>query len=146
MSSIFKVKNWSIIFSTLFACFFFVNKSFAEVVVIVHPSNTSTFDQSDIKKIFLGKSKKFSNGRTAIALNADDSMSFTDEFNTKVIGKSSSQLNAYWSKKIFTGKGTPPQKMSTSAEIIDAVSSNPDAIGYIDKSAVTDNIKIVATF
>ncbi|WP_205623836.1 hypothetical protein [Pseudoalteromonas rubra] len=42
----------------------------AEVVVIVHPSNDSSFDKDEIKKIFLGKTKSFSNGRNAILISA----------------------------------------------------------------------------
>ncbi|AZZ98080.1 phosphate ABC transporter substrate-binding protein [Pseudoalteromonas sp. R3] len=118
----------------------------AEVVVIVHPSNDSSFDQGEIKKIFLGKTKSFSNGRNAILISASADDPATDEFNEKVIGRSSSQVKAYWSKILFTGKGTPPQEMSSAQEVISTVASNPDAIGYIDASAATDSVKVVAKF
>lgn len=123
-----------------------VSKAMAEVAIVVHPSNDSKFDKSTIKKIFLGKSKSFSNGRTAILISAGSKESITDEFNKNVIGKSSNQVNAYWSKMIFTGKGTPPQEMSSVDEIISAISTNPDAIGYVDSSKVSDSVKVVATF
>jgi len=122
------------------------NYATAEVVIVVHPSNTSTFDKSTIKKIFLGKKKSFSNGRPTILLSSPPSSTATEEFNKKVIGKSSNQVNAYWSKMIFTGKGTPPQEMPSTNDIISVIAANPDAIGYIDASAVTDAVKIVATF
>ena len=123
-----------------------MTKAMAEVAIVVHPSNESKFDKSIIKKIFLGKSKSFSNGRTAILISAGSKEPITDEFNKNVIGKSSNQVNAYWSKMIFTGKGTPPQEMGSIDEIISAVAKNPDAIGYIDASKVSDSVKVVATF
>ncbi|GLX78982.1 hypothetical protein tinsulaeT_23220 [Thalassotalea insulae] len=123
-----------------------INQAFAEVAIVVHPSNSSSFDKATIKKIFLGKSKSFSNGRAAILLSATPKDPITEEFNKKVIGKSSNQVNAYWSKMIFTGKGTPPQEMASTSEIIAAISANPDAIGYMDASAATSAVKVVATF
>lgn len=98
------------------------------------------------KKIFLGKTKSYTNGRSAILISANYSDPATEEFNSKVLGKSSSQVKAYWSKILFTGKGTPPQEMDSNAAVISSISSNPDAIGYLDASAVTDDVKVVATF
>ncbi|CAM3027209.1 phosphate ABC transporter substrate-binding protein [Pseudoalteromonas distincta] len=118
---------------------------FAEVAVIINPSNASSVDADTIKKIYLGKSKSFSNGEKVNPVNQDNT-TVADEFNDKVVGKSSSQLNAYWSKLIFTGKGTPPEKLASDQAVIDFVAANNDAIGYIDSSKVSDKVKVIATF
>jgi ABC-type phosphate transport system substrate-binding protein len=141
-----KKVTWKVVLAVSTFSLFSVSNVFAEVAIIVHPSNASSFDQETIKKIFLGKTKSFSNGRSAILISASSGDPATDEFNTKVIGKSSSQVKAYWSKILFTGKGTPPQEMDSAGDIISAVSSNPDAIGYVDASAATEAVKVVATF
>jgi ABC-type phosphate transport system substrate-binding protein len=145
---LFPVKNitWKVVLAASTFCLLSLSKAHAEVAIIVHPSNSSTFDQATIKKIFLGKAKSFSNGRSAILISASSSDPATDEFNTKVIGKSSSQVKAYWSKILFTGKGTPPQEMDSTQDVVSAVSSNPDAIGYIEAGAATDAVKVVAKF
>ena len=124
----------------------FSQQVIADVAVIVHPSNDSSIDQSAIKRMFLGKTKAFSNGRSAILLSLDPSSPITEEFNREVMGKSGSQIKAHWSKMIFTGKGTPPQEMASIAEIISAVSANPDAIAFVDAASVTDAVKVIATF
>ncbi|MBH0037750.1 phosphate ABC transporter substrate-binding protein [Pseudoalteromonas sp. SWN166] len=131
-----------ILVSTLSLCSINV---FAEVAVIINPSNVSSVDADTIKKIYLGKSKSFSNGDKVNPVNQDGT-SVTDEFNDKVVGKSSSQLNAYWSKLIFTGKGTPPEKLASDQAVIDFVAANNNAIGYIDSSKVSDKVKVIATF
>lgn len=118
---------------------------FAEVAVIINPNNASSVDADTIKKIYLGKSKSFSNGEKVNPVNQDNT-TVADEFNDKVVGKSSSQLNAYWSKLIFTGKGTPPEKLASDQAVIDFVAANNDAIGYIDSSKVSDKVKVIATF
>ncbi|CAH9057815.1 hypothetical protein PSECIP111951_01745 [Pseudoalteromonas holothuriae] len=141
-----KKVTWKVILAVSTIGLLNISNAYAEVAIVVHPSNTSSFDQSTIKKIFLGKAKSFSNGRSAILISTSAKDPVTDEFNTKVIGKSSSQVKAYWSKILFTGKGTPPQEMDSASEVIATVSSNPDAIAYVDASAASDAVKVVATF
>ncbi|MDN3378110.1 MULTISPECIES: phosphate ABC transporter substrate-binding protein [unclassified Pseudoalteromonas] len=119
--------------------------TFAEVAVIVNPANANQIDANTIKKIYLGKSKSFADGMKVNPVN-QDSNSVADEFNDKVVGKSGSQLNAYWSKLIFTGKGTPPEKLSNDQAVIDFVSNNKDGIGYIDSAKVTDSVKVIGKF
>jgi ABC-type phosphate transport system substrate-binding protein len=146
MSNRFKKIKWLAVLSFSVGSLLITNQAVADVAIVVHPSNTSDFNKSTIKKLFLGKSKSFSNGRAALLLSSNATAPITKEFNKKVIGKSNSQVNAYWSKMIFTGKGTPPQQLTSSTEIVSAISVNPDAIGYMDASAVTSAVKVVATF
>lgn len=121
-------------------------QSYAGVAVIVHPSNASSFDDSTIKRIFTGKEKSFSNGNKAIPIGQEAGSAATEEFNSKVLNKSSAQLKAYWSKLIFTGKGTPPKEASNDAEVLQTVSGNPDTIGFVSSSAVTGDVKVVKEF
>lgn len=119
----------------------------AEVAVIVSSNNSnSNISAADISKVFLGKSKSFPDGTQAIAIDKNDNSAARDEFNDKVLGKSSSQLKSYWSRLIFTGKGTPPKQVANDAAIKAAVAGNPAMIGYIDASAVDGTVKVVAKF
>ncbi len=121
---------------------FFASNTFADVVVIVHPSNNSTLDDRAVKRIFLGKEKKFSNGTGVTPINQADNDA-RDTFDSNVLGRSSSQVAAYWSKLIFTGKGVPPKEVGGDAEVVAAVAADPSAIGYIDSSAVTGDVKSI---
>jgi len=118
----------------------------AEISVIVHKDNASTFDKKSIRKLYMGKAKKFDNGRNALVINASKGSTQRNDFNKSVIGRSSSQINAYWSKLVFTGKGIPPKELSSDAEVLSTVTENKDTIGYVDSSAVTAAVKVVATF
>ncbi|MEH6478862.1 MULTISPECIES: phosphate ABC transporter substrate-binding protein [Pseudoalteromonas] len=117
----------------------------AEVAVIVNPGNANALDAETIKKIYLGKAKSFDNGNK-VNPATQNGTAIADEFNSKVVGKSSSQLNAYWSKLVFTGKGTPPEKFDSDQAVIDFVAANGDSIGYIDSNKATDKVKVIATF
>ncbi len=118
----------------------------AEIAVIVNPANADTLSDADIKKLFLGMSIQFPGGGSATPLNLPADDPGRDQFNDKVLNKSSQQLKSYWSKLIFTGKGKPPQEAGSNAEMISKVSSDTSAIGYIDASAVTPEVKVIGTF
>ncbi|CAM4136097.1 phosphate ABC transporter substrate-binding protein [Pseudoalteromonas byunsanensis] len=117
----------------------------AEVSVIVHPSNGNTLDKDSIAKIYLGKTKSFNDGTKvqAVSLNSGN---VVDEFTSNVLGKSSSQYKAYWSKLIFTGKGTPPEGLDSEQAVLDFVAGNTDAIGYVDSGKVTGAVKVIGKF
>ena len=118
----------------------------AEISVIVHPNNASNLNQKTISKLYLGKSSSFPGGGKAVPMNILEGHDLTNEFNKKVLGKSDAQLKSYWSKLVFTGKGTPPKEVSSEADMIQFVSENQGAIGYVSSSAVTPNVKVIATF
>jgi ABC-type phosphate transport system substrate-binding protein len=118
----------------------------AGVVVIVHPSNASGLDAAAINRIYTGKEKSFSNGNKAIPISQISTAAATDEFNEKVLNKTSAQLKAYWSKLVFTGKGTPPKEMNDDQEVLKLVASNPDTIGYISSASVDSSVKVVMEF
>lgn len=69
---------------------------FAEVAVVVHPSNVNALDNATISRIFTGKAKSFPAGGQAIPVNQAEGVGATNEFNDKVLNKSASQLKAYW--------------------------------------------------
>jgi len=118
----------------------------AEVAVVVHPSNAVALNSEAIAQIYLGRSKSFPDGKTVLPLGQLESSKVTEQFNQKVLNKSGSQIKAYWSKLVFTGKGTPPKEFSSDAEVLELVSQNPSVIGYVDKAVVNDTVKVLATF
>lgn len=115
----------------------------AEVAVIVHPSNAATLDADAISKLYMGREKSFPGGASAVPLALADTAAATNEFNDKVLKKPSSQLKAYWSKLIFTGKGTPPKEIASDAEMVKLIGSNPNMIGFVDAKAVDGSVKVV---
>ncbi|WP_374586593.1 hypothetical protein [Pseudoduganella sp.] len=111
----------------------------AEIVVIVNPKNPATRMFSEqAAQFFLGKSTLF----TPIEHTEGP---LRNEFSQKVLGKDSAQVKSQWSKLVFTGKGTAPKEYASSAEVKKAVAADVQAIGYIEKSAVDDSVKVILT-
>jgi ABC-type phosphate transport system substrate-binding protein len=112
----------------------------AEIAVIVNPKNPATRMFSEqAAQFFVGKSTLFTPVEHA------EGSALRNEFTTKVLGKDSAQVKAIWSKLVFTGKGTAPKEYASSAEVKKAVAADPTAIGYIEKSAVDDTVKVILT-
>ncbi|MBY0242518.1 MAG: hypothetical protein K2X55_24715 [Burkholderiaceae bacterium] len=112
----------------------------AELVIIVNPQNPATrMFPSQAAQFFLGGSVQFA------PVEQPDSSPIRDEFYKKVLEKTPAQVEAIWSKLLFTGKVKAPKECKSSAEVKKAVSENVNAIGYIEKAAVDDTVKVIAT-
>lgn len=115
-----------------------------EVIVIVHPSNSlSAIHISELKRIYLGKKKYFPNGGKVIPADLPNNNATRKTFYEVVVGMSGRRLKSYWSKRIFTGKATPPKQLPDTNAMIEWVSKQPKAVGYLYKSAVNDSVKVL---
>ena len=135
-----------IILVTAFASALFSQFANAEIAVIVHPSNANALDEAAISKIYLGREKSFADGSSVIPMSLGESAAASAAFNEKVLKKSSSQLKAYWSKLVFTGKGTPPKEVISDDEMVKLVAGNPSVMGYVDAAKVDASVKVVFKF
>lgn len=116
----------------------------AEVAVIVNPASPAASPSAaDAANIFLGKSGSLADGTKVTAVDQEEGSAVRDEFYTKVAQKNASQLKAYWSQVIFTGKGKPPAAVADSAEVKAKVASTADAIGYVDAASVDGTVKVL---
>lgn len=116
----------------------------AEVLVVVHPSyGSASASPGEVSKVFLGKSSGLSGG-TLIPVDQNEGAATRGEFYKKVANKDAAQLNAYWSKLIFTGQGQPPKAVGGDDAVLELVSKNPNMIGYVSGAAATGKVKVVA--
>ena len=120
--------------------------AYADVAVVVSAkSSAPALNKQQVSDLFLGKASTFPDGKQAVPIDQAESSAFREEFHSKVTGKSGAQLKSFWSKQVFSGKGTPPKEVANSAEVKKLVADNPNMIGYIDKAAVDGSVKVVFT-
>lgn len=103
----------------------------AKVAVIVHPSNQDEITLSDVKRLYTLRQFSFPDGNIAFLFMLPYAIPEREIFDQAVSGLSSNQLMTYWSKIVFSGKGTPPRAVSSVREMISIVASTPSAIGYV---------------
>lgn len=116
----------------------------AEIAIIVNNSVSVPSISADVAaNIFLGKVNELPGGIRMVPIDQEDGQKAHAEFYNKVVKKDAAQLNAYWSRLIFTGKGEPPKKMADNADVLALVAANPNIIGYVDASAVNSTVKVL---
>ena len=116
----------------------------AQVLFIANKSVSETaLTSSEIKDIFLGKKKKWSNNtRIYFVVSGNDQLH--EAFLQAYISKTPNQFNAYWKNMLFTGKGSPPKVRNTDKEVIEYVAEIPGAIGYIDSGSTPASVKTLS--
>jgi ABC-type phosphate transport system substrate-binding protein len=116
----------------------------ADVVAVVSSKNPVTsLSKSQVADIFLGKTARFPDGTLAVPIDQEESSPARDEFYATFTGKSPAQIKSHWTKIIFTGRGQPPKAVSNSTEVSRLIAANPQAIGYIERSAVDSSVKVL---
>lgn len=112
-------------------------------VVMSAKSSVEKLSRRQVKKLFLGKSKKLPSGGVATVLDHQNSYAAREAFYKDVIGKHGSKLETYWSKLKFTGKGQPPKQVESVTELVTALTNDQNAISYLKKEDITGDLKIV---
>ncbi len=116
----------------------------ADVVVVTNPAIQATaVSPEQIANIFLGKSNTLPSGEKVVPIDQEEGEAARDQFYQTVVKKDASQLNAYWSRLIFTGKGQPPKAVLDDDEVVEVVGSDKSAIGYISREAVDETVKVL---
>ena len=65
------------------------------------------------------------------------------EFHQAITQKTEAQLQAYWAKRVFTGKGQPPKAVGQESLAKNMVASSKNTIAYIDESLVDSTVKVI---
>lgn len=116
----------------------------ADVVIIVNASNpVAQLSKDEAKRIYLGKDTVFANGEKIRPVDLAEGDEVRNKFYASVVEKSDAQVRAYWAQLIFTGKGTPPEILNSSADVKRWVAENKGGIGYVDSSMVDATVKVV---
>lgn len=116
-----------------------------DLVVVVASSNKAPkLSNEEVSAIFLGTSKSFANGERAVPIDQKAGTPVYAAFYQKATGKTESQVKAYWSRIMFTGKGQPPQEAGDGAAVKKLVAANPNMVGYIEASLVDASVRVIA--
>ncbi len=94
------------------------------------------------EKLYLGRSTTLSDGTPASLVDLPNGP-VRDEFYLKLTGKNPAQIQAYWSRLVFTGRALPPKEARTLAEARQWLTDTPNLIGYLDRNELTPGMRIL---
>ena len=117
-----------------------------EFAVIVNAANpVSSMSKDEVAKLFLKKNLNWQSGATVAAVELPMNAKAREAFARDVLGKTLSQVKSYWQQQIFSGRDVPPPEKPTDNDVVAFVRSNPNAIGYVSKSAdVGRGVKVLS--
>ena len=115
----------------------------ADVVLVGNPAIGGTLTADQASDLYLGKGNKLPNGSNAAVFELENGNALRVAFHAKVTGKSEAQLQSYWSRLMFTGKGSPPTQLANTGLMKSTIASTPNAVGYIDESEVDASVIVL---
>jgi ABC-type phosphate transport system substrate-binding protein len=136
--------NVSLLGLVLLISAMFAQQAHAELAIIAHRDNAMMgISRDQLKRIYLGKSRSFPDGRSAKAVDQAVDSQARDQFNRKVLQMTESKRKSYWSRLVFTGKGKPPKSLNGDTAVLEWVANHPDGLGYITGSKVSKRVKVL---
>jgi len=113
-------------------------------IVVSKDSDISNLSQKEVTDIYMGRTQSFPNGSLAFPLDQAAQSRVRENFYKILVNKTPAQINAYWSRLLFTGRASPPRVISDPALLLSAIEQNRSAIAYVDGSMLSNSVKVVA--
>ncbi len=115
----------------------------AEILIVTsNRSGPIELTREQAEKLYLGRSTTLSDGSSASLVDLPNG-SVRDEFYLKLTGKNPAQIQAYWSRLVFTGRALPPREARSMAEARQWLTDTPNLIGYLDRNEPTAGMRIL---
>ena len=116
----------------------------AQLVVVVNArSGVAAMSRNEVVNVFFGRTRQFFNGLEAQPVDMVDSHPDRARFYSGLVGKDLSEVNAYWSRQVFSGRQQPPLKVATPEDVLKQVVSQPGGIGFIELSKADARVRVV---
>lgn len=116
----------------------------ADVVLVANPdSGIEKLTQSDVINIYLGRYRRLPTGATAVPIDLSDKTEIKVKFYQLLVDKNLAEINAYWSRLVFSGKTRPPMQIDNVNDALQWVANNLNALAYMDRADVSPDVIIV---
>lgn len=116
----------------------------AELVVVVNVRcGVALMTRNEVVNIFFGRNRQYFNGLEAQPVDMPDTHPDRARFYGGLVGKDLSEVNAYWSRQVFSGRMQAPTKVSSTEEVLKWVASHPGGIGFVDLAKADARVRVV---
>jgi hypothetical protein len=116
----------------------------ADLVLVVNPrSGVETMSRSEAINIFMGRFRQLPSGILAEPIDQPDGSPEKRMFYRLLVNKDLSDIRAYWTRLVFSGKTRPPRQSDSSAEIGNWLADHVGAVAYMERGQVDHRARIV---
>lgn len=120
------------------------NHVLADVYVIGHANTeVSTLSKSQVADLYLGRTRTLPSGEFALVFDQPRDSQIRERFFKAVANMPLTQVNAYWSRLMFTGQVQPPIQLPSDQSILEVVGRNASAVGYVTQSPKEKNVRVL---
>jgi len=104
--------------------------------IVVHNTNPiSELKKRQISNLFLKKVTRWETDQKVLPADLTATNPVRDVFSEMIHSRSVAVIKAYWQTQIFAGRASPPPEKETDTEVLQYVSKNKGAIGYVSDDA-----------
>lgn len=119
----------------------------ADIVLVANPkAGIGWLTREDVVNIYLGRYRRLESGLTAEPIDLGGEPEIKAMFYRKLVDKSLAEINAYWSRLVFSGQTPPPQLVVNADEALRRVAARPGALAYVERSKVDKRVRVVFEF
>jgi len=136
------MKKLIILFTLLNICSFASYAIAKPISVIVNAENsTESLTKKQLIDLYMGRFVAFPDNQTAQPLDTLTPEDLRALFYKRLVNMQLSRVNAYWSRVRFTGRASPPEQHQNEQTVLDFITNNPNAIGYVFSESLTQENK-----
>lgn len=113
-------------------------------LIVNRSVHAKEISRAQAKQIWMKNVARLSDGTEAVPVDQSRDSPVREAFSREVLGRSTTAVEAFWSRQIFSGKQVPPAKVDNDAEVIAYVASVPGGLGYVARDRkLPDSVKEV---
>ena len=112
-------------------------------VVVAQNSKIESITKRELIDVFMGRFDVLESGQKVQPVDYVYGSALRANFYQALVGKSERQINAYWSRLIFSGRAKPPAQVGSVDESVEFILTDNSALSYIPVSNVSEEMKIV---
>jgi hypothetical protein len=116
------------------------------LVVVVHPdSGITRMSPEEVSRIFMGSQKRLASGLVALPVEPMAPAESRILFYRLLVHLPLAQVRSYWAQLYFSGQAQPPRQAQNAEEVLEIVSANKGAVGFVEQSKLDRRVRAVLT-
>jgi hypothetical protein len=116
----------------------------ADLVVVANAkSGIERLTRNEVVNIFLGRFRQLPTGDMARPADQPDDAPEKARFYRLLVNKELTDINAYWTRLVFSGKTSPPYQAKSRDDIADWLNRYAGALAYMERGQVGSGSRIV---
>lgn len=115
----------------------------AEIVLVTDADGAiDVVSREEAEQLYLGRLSALKDGTPVRLLDLPPGPA-RDAFYLELTGKNATQVRAYWSRMVFTGRARPPREVAGPDALRAALREDPHLIGYLPADELAPDLRVL---